>query len=104
MLKDSVGQNPGIDKIMEIADSHSKWYEVDNQKGRLMMYDHQSIPDKRWRDVKVISLFVLIKKNILDRILPHDDYILGKFNVLKNSHEILNNQVPYYDFPHRNLR
>ena len=97
-MSDSVG------KIMEIAETHGNWFEIDNQRGRKMMYDHQSLLSFKWYDEEVTSFTAQIKRRILKRNLPHKDYILGRFNLLKNTNVIAEDQLPHYDFPLRNLR
>ena len=103
-MNESVGHNAAIKEITKIVESHTAWFHIDNQKGRLMMYDHLSMPDENWNDEVILNFFGSIRKKIFQYILPYDDYILGKFNVLMNDKEMDHDQLPHYDYPSRNLR
>ena len=96
--------HPAIEEILDISQNHQDWFEIDNQKGRKMMFDHESVPAEEWSSEAISNFFKLIKKKILKRNLKHEDYIMGKFNLLRNFIPMENDQMPHYDYPPRYLR
>ena len=75
-----------------------------------MKYDHTSKPHASWKKDSLCSKFLDdMKLKVLDKILKpngsnHDnDYILGKFNLLKNDGFISVDQQAHTDYPPRQV-
>ena len=69
-----------------------------------MLYDHQSTPDKAWQNKEVVTFFKLIRQKIFNKWLPHDDYILGKYNLIVNLSAMNTDQLPHMDYVSRPSR
>ena len=101
----SVTNCPAIETIQKIGNVEERyWFEIDNQRGRYMLYDHNSTPHEEWENEEVVQFFKLIREKIYNKWLPHDDYIFGKYNLIVNLSPIDTDQIPHTDYPTRPLR
>ena len=54
--------HPGIDTILRIAEEEEEWFEEDNQRGRYMVYNHESDLHHDWESEEVKQLFKLVRE------------------------------------------
>ena len=80
--------NDGTWTSIETAESHRK-----------MKYNNSETATIAWKqDTLVLDFISEIKRKILDNIFHDQKYIIGKYNLLNNTGEIMYNQMPHRNY------
>ena len=68
---------------------------------RVIKYKHMSILSREW-SLGVLHKFTeSLTTSVINKINPNEQYIIGKFNLLKNDYYIDDDQMPHKDYPPR---
>ena len=66
---------------------------------RRMKYKTSTTATMSWKQDNILLDFLSeIKRKILDKICPDQKCIIGRYNLLKNTGEIIHDQMPYRDY------
>lgn len=77
----------------------------DVNSNRVMKYKHSSIPHTNWSQEGHCCKFLKeIKTHVLDRILNGDNYIVGKFNLIKNNGDVPLDQQAHTEYQPRKAK
>ena len=79
------------------------WSSIeDKNSNRVMKYKHTCTPHVNWSNDNVCSDFLgKIKTKLLDTNLKGANYIIGKFNLIKNNGVVPTDQQAHTDYPPR---
>ena len=70
-----------------------------------MKYKHNSTPHVNWeKDAHCSNFLHEIKTKLLDNILKGGNYIIGKFNLIKNNGVVPTDQQAHTDYPPRQVK
>ena len=81
---------------------HGTWYPVQSDGSKLVMrFKHISTPPTQWSSWLLNRFTEELTALVINKINPNKEYMIGKFNLLKNDYYITNNQQPHKDYPPR---
>lgn len=82
------------------------WTSIEERNNkRVMKYKHSSTPHVNWeKDAHCSNFLGDIKTKLLDNILKGGNYIIGKFNLLKNNGVVPTDQQAHTDYPPRQVK
>ena len=84
-------------KITEICNTAKKWIPI--ERHRVMKYDaSSSFRPVAWEHSSLVQMSKDLKQFILNKALPSVYYNIDKFNVLKNTGIIEEDQEPHFDY------
>ena len=64
-----------------------------------MEYKNSTTATISWKqDTILLDFLSEIQRKILDKIFPDQEYIIGTYNLLKNTGEIMHDQMPHRDY------
>ena len=67
-----------------------------------MKYKNSGTATIAWKqDTLLLDFLSEIRIKILDKIFPDQKYIIGKYNLLKNTGEITHDNMPHRDYQPR---
>ena len=92
------------EKIEEISNK-GKWNSTSTEKNWIMKYNYQSNILSKCHKPELMGFKKDIEKYLLVKI-PHltNPYVIGKFNLLKNSGMLHDDQDPHLDYPPRVIK
>ena len=64
-----------------------------------MKYKYTSTVHKYWSEGSLRKFREEIESTVMNMIIPSEEYILGKFNLLKNEGHIQYYHIPHRDYP-----
>ena len=102
VVRGAIIDNDTKQEINAIAE-RGEWHCIESgQSKRKMKYNINSKPPiKQWGTKKMTQFKDDIKKLNLDVVFKNENYVIGKFNLLKNDGYIPYGQDPHYDYPRR---
>jgi hypothetical protein len=82
------------------------WTSIEERNSkRVMKYKHNSTPHVNWeKDAQCSKFLGEIKTNLLDKILKGANYIIGKFNLIKNNGVVPTDHQAHTDYPPRQVK
>ena len=82
------------------------WTSIEERNNnRVIKYKHNSNPHVNWSKDKNCSVFLEeIKTKLLDQILKGGNYIVGKFNLIKNNGDVPSDQQARIDYQPRKAK
>ena len=82
------------------------WTSIEERNNkRVMKYKHNSNPHSNWSQDQNCAVFLeKIKTKLLDHNLKGGNYILGKFNLIKNNGDVPTDQQAHTDYQPRQAK
>ena len=102
-------KHPTYDAINEVSKKgkckgkDSTWHSMDpTESHRKMKYKTSVIATSAWKqDTLLFDFFIETKRKILDKTFPGQKYIIGRYSILKNTGEIMHDQMLRRDYQPR---
>ena len=70
-----------------------------------MKYNLNSTPSRAWNDLELVQFRSDIKNKLLSKLLPFtDNFVISKFNLLRNADFLAKDQDAHYDYPPRHIK
>ena len=87
-------------------ENKSYWTSIEERNNkRVMKYKHNSTPHVNWsKDELCSDFFGQIQTKLLDKNLKGANYILGKFNLIKNNGVVPTDQQAHTDYQPRQAK
>ena len=71
----------------------------------MIKYRHSSTPHSNWsNEGNCVNLLKEIKTQVLDKVSKGDNYIIGKYNLIKNNRYVPSDQQAHTDYQPRKAK